>query len=204
MNTTNPTEIIVKSQITGLILAGGRGSRLGNVDKGLVERKGQSLIKSQLSWITPQVHTVLISANRNLIYYEEFGYKVLTDDSDEFMGPLQGIYQGLKTCKTDWLFVQPVDVPDLPNNTIRRLLKRIHSLKGTEKSGIYFLKSEEREHFLSMLISKTELANLQDYLLKNKRKVRGLLKLYDAVCLDLGINEVYFKNLNQPNDFELS
>ena len=196
----NQSERISINQVTGLVLAGGRGSRLGEIDKGFLDFEDQSLIKRQLNWITPQVSSVLISANQNLSDYEAFGHKVLKDCSDEFLGPLQGIYQGLAACTREWLFVQPVDVPNLPNNTISMLLSSIDDLDKCKKPSIYFLESEVRKHYLSMLIAKAELCNLRNYLDQGKNKVADFLQLQNAICLNLGFGESCFKNINRFSD----
>ncbi|MCF6193920.1 MAG: molybdenum cofactor guanylyltransferase [Kangiellaceae bacterium] len=197
---TNQFDKLTLNQITGLVLAGGRGSRLGEIDKGFLDFEGQSLIKRQLTWLTPQVSSVLISANQNISEYENFGYRVLTDDIDEFLGPLQGIYQGLVTCKSEWLYVQPVDVPSLPKNTISMFINRVNNLDDSKKSGIYFLETEVRKHYLSMLIAKAELDNLRKFLAQRKNKVRDFLKLRRAACVNIGFNESCFKNINRPSD----
>ena len=194
-------EEIIRSQITGLLLAGGQGSRLGNVDKGLMEYNGKLLAERQLIWLAEQVTEILISANQNILVYKSYNRKVLTDSTDEFTGPLQGVYQGLIACQSEWLFVLPVDLPSLPINTIQKLIEKANNLDDSKKSYIYYLKSNIREHFLCMLIAKKELANLEDFLNQNKNRVHEFLKLNNAIALDLGFKEDYFKNLNRACDF---
>jgi molybdopterin-guanine dinucleotide biosynthesis protein A len=89
-------ESIAASEITGLILAGGRAQRMGGIDKGLIPFKGIPLIESSLNRLKPQVHTILINANRNHSIYSLYGYPVLADEDDSFSGPLAGFMVGLK------------------------------------------------------------------------------------------------------------
>jgi molybdopterin-guanine dinucleotide biosynthesis protein A len=92
-------ESIAASEITGLILAGGRAQRMGGIDKGLIPFKGIPLIESSLNRLKPQVHTILINANRNHSIYSSYGYPVLADEDDSFSGPLAGFMVGLRHAK---------------------------------------------------------------------------------------------------------
>ena len=102
---------IDRSQITGLILAGGRGSRMGGVDKGLQPYHGVPLALHALMRLAPQVGELMINANRNLAAYESFGAAVWPDATDEFAGPLAGFLAGLERCETPLLATVPCDTP---------------------------------------------------------------------------------------------
>lgn len=111
--------------ITGLVLAGGRGSRMGGRDKGLVLHHGEPLVAHALRRLAPQVDSVLISANRNLDRYAAFGHPVLSDDAHlervDFAGPLAGLAAGLAACNTEWLASVPCDAPAFPLDLVARL-----------------------------------------------------------------------------------
>ncbi len=114
--------------ITGLILAGGRGSRMGGVDKGLQNFRGlplalQTLMRLQLQSLPPQ--EVLINANRNLAAYESLGVPVWPDSIDGFAGPLAGFLTGLERCETPLLLTVPCDSPLLPLDLVERLYKAL-------------------------------------------------------------------------------
>lgn len=94
-------------QITAVILAGGRGMRMGGMDKGLVDYQGQPMIEHVLSRITPQVDQVMINANRNLDRYQQYGVPVITDETDQFDGPLAGMQAGMRHAKHDWILSVP-------------------------------------------------------------------------------------------------
>jgi molybdopterin-guanine dinucleotide biosynthesis protein A len=107
--------------ITGLILAGGRGARMGGVDKGLQNFRGLPLALHTLMRLQPQVGEVLVNANRNLSAYEAFGVQVWPDALPDFAGPLAGFLTGLERCETPWLVTVPCDTPLFPLDLVSRL-----------------------------------------------------------------------------------
>ena len=111
--------------ITGLILAGGRGSRMGGVDKGLQPLHGRPLVAHVLERLQPQVGTVLINANRNAEAYAAFGCAVIADADAGFAGPLAGLLAGLRQAETEWLLSVPCDSPNLPCDLAARLFARL-------------------------------------------------------------------------------
>jgi len=115
------THTIAPQDITGLILAGGRGSRMGGVDKGLQNFNGIPLALHTLMRLGPQVQTVMVNANRNLSAYESFGTSVWPDASADFAGPLSGFLLGLERAETPYLLTVPCDTPRLPLDLAERL-----------------------------------------------------------------------------------
>lgn len=113
--------MIPRSAITGLVLAGGQGRRMGGVDKGLVPFDGRPLVSHALTRLSPQVAGCLISANRHLEVYAGFGMPVLTDAAPDHPGPLAGVLAGLAACPTDWLLTVPCDTPHFPVDLAERL-----------------------------------------------------------------------------------
>lgn len=111
----------VPEQITGLILAGGRGSRMGGVDKGLQTYRGAPLALHAMQRLAPQVGPLLINANRNFGAYEAFGVPVWPDSVADFAGPLAGFMAGLQHCETEWLVTVPCDTPGFPLDLVARL-----------------------------------------------------------------------------------
>lgn len=107
--------------ITGLILAGGRGSRMGGVDKGLQNHRGLPLAMHALLRLQPQVGELMINANRNLGAYESFGVPVWPDVLADFAGPLAGFMAGMEHAFTPWLVSVPCDSPDFPDDLVARL-----------------------------------------------------------------------------------
>ena len=122
--------IELATQVTGLVLAGGKGTRMGGLDKGLQPLQGHPLVHWVLQALKPQVHSLLINANRSESNYRAFGVPVLSDlplSSDEtetaYAGPLAGMLAGLRACTTPWLVTAPCDVPVVPPDYVQRLLQ---------------------------------------------------------------------------------
>ncbi len=113
--------MIARADITGLVLAGGRGSRMGGVDKGLQTYQGQPLALQAMLRLAPQVGPILINANRNLAAYESFGVPVFPDATGDFAGPLAGFGAGLEQCETPYLATVPCDSPLFPTDLVDRL-----------------------------------------------------------------------------------
>ena len=113
--------MIDKSDITGLILAGGRGSRMGGVDKGLQTHLGMPLAMHALLRLAPQVGEMMINANRNLGAYESMGVPVWPDALPDYPGPLAGFLAGLEHCETPYLASVPCDSPLFPEDLVARL-----------------------------------------------------------------------------------
>ncbi len=111
------------SDITGLVLAGGRGSRMGGVDKGLQNFNGVALALSTLMRLQPQVGELMVNANRNLSAYEAFGAPVWPDVLADYAGPLAGFLTGLERCETKWLVTVPCDTPLFPTDLVARLVR---------------------------------------------------------------------------------
>lgn len=109
-------------EITGLILAGGRGTRMGHLDKGLVAFDGQPLVSHVVHRLQPQVQHLLINANQNLPTYRAWGLPVCSDVTADFAGPLAGLQAGLMRCQTSHLLAVPCDAPLLPPDLASCLL----------------------------------------------------------------------------------
>ncbi len=116
MNAPIPVE-----DITGLILCGGRGARMGGVDKGLQTHQGMPLALHALLRLQPQVGAVMINANRNLAAYESMGAPVWPDPVADYPGPLAGWLAGLEHCETPYLVTVPCDTPNFPTDLVARL-----------------------------------------------------------------------------------
>lgn len=113
--------------ITGVILAGGRGSRMGGADKGLQNFNGVPLALHTLMRLSPQVGEIMINANRNLAAYESFGVPVWPDSTGlgEYAGPLAGFLTALERCETPYLLTVPCDTPLFPQDLVVRLAKAL-------------------------------------------------------------------------------
>ena len=115
--------MIDTQDITGLVLAGGRGSRMGGADKGLQNYRGSPLALHTLLRLQWQVGHTMINANRNLAAYESFGVPVWPDSLPDYAGPLAGFLTGLEHCETPWLLTVPCDTPRFPDDLAARLVQ---------------------------------------------------------------------------------
>ena len=153
--------------VSGLILAGGQGSRMGGRDKGLVNYLGQPLVDHVIDRIAPQVDELLISANRNLDDYARRGYRVITDSLPGFQGPLAGVLAGLQASAHEWMLVVPCDMPHLPEDLVQRLLA------ASEGVAMAVADDGMRLHPAVMLIHARLENALAAYLAAGRRSVHG-------------------------------
>lgn len=174
-----------KAPITGLVLAGGRGSRMGGVDKGLQPLQGRLLVAHVLQRLTPQVGPLLISANRNLEQYRAFGHPVLPDADGEFNGPLAGLLAGLQACATPWLLAVPCDSPLLPMDLGARLLA------AAESAGVELALPEcaeapgaaPRLQPVFCLLRTSLASGLADYLAQGGRRLESWMRAQSHVVV---------------------
>lgn len=117
--------MISKDDVTGVILAGGRGSRMGGADKGLQNFRGMPMAMFTLLRLAPQVAQLMINANRNLAAYESFGVPVWPDGLADYAGPLAGFLTGLEHCETEYLVTVPCDTPLFPQDLVARLAEAL-------------------------------------------------------------------------------
>jgi molybdenum cofactor guanylyltransferase len=120
--------IIHTNEITGLILAGGRGTRMGGIDKGLQTHSGVPLALHALERLRPQVGALMLNANRNLAAYEAMGVPVWPDEITDYPGPLAGMLAGLEHCSTPYLVTVPCDSPNFPVELVARLSEGLASI----------------------------------------------------------------------------
>jgi len=119
-----------RESICGAILAGGRGLRMGEADKGLLPYLGQPLIKHVIDILRPQVESILISANRHLDEYAQLGFPVVSDREGGFSGPLAGIARVLEEVTAPFVLVVPCDMPFLPADLALRLMAALTTHGG--------------------------------------------------------------------------
>ena len=161
---------IVPAQITGLILAGGRGTRMGTVDKGLQLFRGQTMVQKVLARLTPQVGRVIINANQNLERYKELGLPVVPDQIAGYAGPLAGLHAGLSRCETDYLLTVPCDAPLLPDNLAQTLAAALLAADAELAMVVTGDEKKPERQPVFCLMKKTVLPVLSNYLQQGGRK----------------------------------
>lgn len=182
------------AEITGVILAGGRSTRMGGKDKGLVQLGDKALYQHVLSRLTSQVSQIIISANRNLPCYQECGLPVFSDTTADYFGPLAGILAGLTHARTEWVVCTPCDVPDFPFNLVEQLWKH----KG--KALAAYASDGERVHPTFALLHTSLAADLTRYLAQGERKLMLFMAAVNAQQVVFSGQQDAFRNLNTPED----
>lgn len=183
--------------VTGLILAGGEGRRVGGADKGLLDYRGKPLVAHVIERLAPQVNELMISANRNLEDYMDFGYPVVTDATSERLGPLAGIEAGLRACETPWLVVCPCDCPHLPDDLVARLM----AAAAEHKAKLAIATTEAGLQPTFMLCQRGLLSVLSAALRAGERRVRGWCHCQRAIEVLFPDAEA-FANFNRRDDFQ--
>jgi molybdopterin molybdotransferase len=171
----------VNSKVSGLILAGGRGTRMGRVDKGLQPFRGATLAAHVLQRLAPQVASVAINANRNLPQYEAYGCPVLSDELDGYEGPLAGLQAGLRHCATELLLTAPCDSPFLPSDLAERLEAALRSQDADVALAVTLEADEQgvvqrQPHPVFALLKASLLPQLDAYLATGARRLEGWYK----------------------------
>ncbi len=188
--------MINQDELTAVILSGGRSSRLQGKDKGLILLNDKPLIAHVVDVVKHQVGTVLISANRNIQAYRQFG-EVVEDDMLDFQGPLAGIASALKIAKTPYLLIWPCDAPYIHKITIDRLIDAMDN----NDNDICVAYDGLRIHPTMALIKVSLQDNLLDFLMTGERKLGLWIKGNDFIKVDLSDELKIFVNLNSPEDF---
>jgi len=187
----NAIDEMKPGKVTAVILAGGKGRRMGGVDKGLIELDGKPLIEHVITRIRPQVDQLIISANRNIERYQRYGYPVMTDQIKN-QGPLGGILAALQQCQSDWLLTQPCDTPYLPSD----LLFRFHNTSMQTPATLYTVHDGHRSQTLFSMVHQSLAKPLQEYLDSGNRKVALWLDQQDAICVNFSDQPNAFVNIN--------
>ncbi len=178
--------------ISAIILSGGRATRMGGVDKGLVMLQAKPLIQHVIDRLKPQVDEILINANRELPQYQALGYPVVSDELPDFIGPLAGFSLGLKHCQHDYLLTAPCDSPLLPLDLAQRLMSALQE----QNAEIAVASSNGNTHPVFSLCRKDVLPSLTDYLNNSGRKVSAWQKSLKYVEVDFSDCNEAFTNLN--------
>ncbi|MEY0766194.1 MULTISPECIES: molybdenum cofactor guanylyltransferase MobA [Providencia] len=183
-----------RQSITGVILAGGRGTRMGGQDKGLVLLSGKPLYQHILARLQPQVGEVLINANRNQARYSESLLTVISDLNNHFSGPLAGMQSALHHATTDWLLFVPCDVPAFPLNLVEKMFNE------KEKHLACYACDAEREHPTFALLHRSLKTQLDDYLARGDRKLMLFMHEVNAKSVIFSPESGSFANLNTLED----
>lgn len=188
--------IRMQEGITGLILAGGQGSRMGGTDKGLLPLQGRPLAAWTLERLAPQVDRIVVSANRNIEEYAAFGHPVVSDaDPGSYEGPLAGVLAGLLACATPLLAIVPCDAPRFPEDLVEKLAQALRD----SQAPLAYAVTPVRTHPVFMLCRRKVLPALEDYLAQGHRKIAYWQDELGAVKVVFP-DEPAFANFNTPEE----
>jgi molybdopterin-guanine dinucleotide biosynthesis protein A len=182
--------------VTGLVLAGGMGRRMGGVDKGLVLLDGRPLAAHVIERLTPQVGAIVINANQNVERYAELGYPVVSDTVAGFAGPLAGLHAGLSAARTPFVATSPCDSPFLPLDLVARLAKGLDAASAQLAVAHTFA----QPHPVFALVSAGVLPHLTAFLEAGGRKIDAWYSTLRVASVQFDDCEDAFRNINTPDE----
>jgi len=182
--------------ITGVILAGGRGQRMGGVDKGLRELRGKPMVAWVLERFAPQVDEILINANQNPEIYSRFGYRVVADEIGGFAGPLAGLHRGLTEAREALVATAPCDTPFLPDDLVGRL--RVELTRADAQLAV--ARTGDQPHPVFCLCRRDVLPHLTQFLMSGGRKIDAWYATLDVVDVRFDDQPAAFSNINTADE----
>lgn len=182
--------------VTGLVLAGGMGRRMGGADKGLMDYAGRPLVAAAIERLSPQVEALLVNANRNAGAYAAYGHPVVPDAVGGFAGPLAGLQAGLAACATPLLATVPCDSPHLPEDLVARLRA---GLEGTADVELALAAAGGRWQPVFMLCRRSVLPRLEEYLAAGGRRIEDWVRARRHAVVEFD-DPSAFANINTPEE----
>jgi len=181
-----------KQQITGVVLAGGLGRRMGGTDKGLQELRGQPMVHWVIERLAPQVDELLINANQNGERYAAFGHRVVPDQIPDFAGPLAGLHAALSAATHSLVATAPCDSPFLPADLIFRLFSALTAANA----DLAVAKTFDQAHPVFCLCRRSVLPHLTEFLESGGRKVDRWYSTLNIVEVAFDDEADAFENIN--------
>jgi len=196
MTARNPIPL---TEISLLILAGGKGSRMDGQDKGMMDVAGKPAIEHILDRFSACPCSILISANRNLAHYAGYGHPVVRDTHNDFRGPLAGMLAGLMAAPGKYVLTLPVDAPLVSAHYPARMASAL--AESGHKACVASL--NQRIEPVFCLLDRTLAPSLKDYLEQGHRAANSWLDAIDALPVDFSDIPQQFINLNVEQDQKL-
>ena len=175
--------------VTGIVLAGGKGTRMGSVDKGLQRLRGKPMVEWVLERLRPQVAEVVINANQNVPIYEKYGHRVVSDQIGGFAGPLAGLHAGLKAASHPLVVTVPCDSPFLPDDLVSRLYTNLSGDLAVAKTG-------NQAHPVFALMKREVRESLEAFLAQGGRKIDAWYAALKVVEVQFDDEADAFRNIN--------
>jgi len=184
------------ADVTGIVLAGGQGRRMGGVDKGWVELAGEPMIAHVLRRLVPQVGDVVINANQNLDRYRALGHLVVADSVGGFAGPLAGLHAGLMHAASRLAVTVPCDSPFLPPD----LVARLHAALAARDAELAVAKTFDQPHPVFALVRRDVLPSLAAFLESGGRKIDAWYAALAVVEVPFDDEADTFRNINTADE----
>ncbi len=181
-------------EVSGIVLAGGLGRRMGGVDKGLQELRGRAMVEWVLERLAPQVEDIVINANQNLERYRAFGRRVVPDEIGGFAGPLAGLHAGLKAVKHPLVVTAPCDSPFLPADLVSRLQNALG------QNDLAVAKTGDQPHPVFALVRRQCRDSLEAFLARGGRKIDAWYGSLKVVEVSFDDEADAFRNINTPEE----
>lgn len=182
----------MSDKITGVILAGGLGRRMGGIDKGLQELRGQPMVHWVVERLAPQVDELLINANQNAERYAAFGHRVVPDQIPDFAGPLAGLHAALSAATHPLVATAPCDSPFLPAD----LVSRLFSALTAAHADLAVARTFEQPHPVFCLCKREVLPHLTEFLAGGGRKIDRWYSTLNIVEVAFDDEAAAFENIN--------
>jgi molybdopterin-guanine dinucleotide biosynthesis protein A len=179
-----------------IVLTGGRGERMGGLDKGLVELCGKPMVQWVIESIAPQVEGVILSANRNLDEYKKLGFPVAVDEFEDFQGPLAGIHAALKKVSSEFVLVVPTDSPKLPPD----LCYKLGSALTRSNAEIAVVETGGRIQPVFLLFRSSLKPEFERWLQHGSRKALDWIKSRPYVTVSFSGDELLMVNINDTEN----
>ncbi len=183
---------MTRPPITGVILAGGQGRRMGSIDKGLKMLRGKPMVQWVLERFSSQVDEVLINANQNIDQYQLLGHQVVPDEIGGYAGPLAGLHRGLSVATHDLIATVPCDSPFLPLDLIARLTAALHD----QQADLAVARTGDQPHPVFCLTRKSVLPGLTTFLQNGGRKIDAWYAALEVVEVRFDDEAEAFSNIN--------
>ncbi|HET7160252.1 MAG TPA: molybdenum cofactor guanylyltransferase MobA [Burkholderiales bacterium] len=186
----------IKDTISGVILAGGRGRRMGGVDKGLQLLRGKPMVLWVIERFAPQVDELLVNANQNVDRYGAFGFQVIPDAIGEYAGPLAGLHRALSEARHDLIATVPCDSPFLPHD----LVERLHAALEEQDAELAVARTGDQPHPVFCLCRNRVLPGLTAFLEGGGRKIDAWYAALNVAQVAFDDEAEAFSNINTEHE----
>lgn len=187
-----------QTRITGVLLAGGLGRRMGGVDKGLAQLDGRPMAAHAIERLAPQVDELIINANQNAEAWAGFGFAVVADDIPGFAGPLAGLHAALKRATHELVVTAPCDSPFLPRDLVARLASAWHDARA----DVAVARTFDQLHPVFCLCRRDLAGHLEAYLAGGGRRMESWHASLRMIGVPFDDQEAAFRNINTPEELD--